>query len=175
MTPEDPFDLALTLLDRVAMRLERGDHGAPASRAVIQGVLGVWDDCCGEDGGGQLTVRVQRVFQAVAFPVEQAQPRGGCFESTTVAHYVVELVACAPTQGDGGEPPSGEAITEAAQITLARATAMYLELLAWWAEMHGQMNDAQVRALEPLPETGGCVGYQVQVLADLGSPCPFPA
>lgn len=177
MRPDDPFDVGLDLLERAVNRMEDKGVGAPDRRAVVQGTLATWDDCCGGDNGGQLTVRLARLYQSVTFPVEQAgAPRGNCFEAANAARYIVELTACTP--GDvtpGGDSPTADAMTASAQETLARATVMYQAMLQWWADMAARMAEAWVGALEPLPEQTGCTGYQIVVVAGLGSYCPDSA
>lgn len=124
--------------------------GSPA-RAYISYGLPAWDECC--EGGGQLVVAFSPpVFPTATFPALDTRTQD-C-GTTYVLPLVVELLRCAPTLDDDGEPPSTEDLQNAAVALTGDAWAL---LRAVQCAL-GTAYDGLITSLTPLPASGGCAG-----------------
>jgi hypothetical protein len=166
------WDVARLILDAAKDGLAAAGLSAPDRSIVVAGSNPAWDDCC----PGQMTVHLARAFLTDDFPNETRQVRAvGCGEATLGADYLVQVVACAPSSGARGAAPAAELLDAHAQETLLRSYAVLRGLMCW-AGTYGAGDPwggpALVRNLEPIGETGGCVGYLIRVSVALEPICP---
>jgi hypothetical protein len=145
-----------------------------ARACVVPGAAIAWDDCC-----GQLAVAVSRTYLSDNFPLEFAagpQQLGAgspCGPAWLVAELAVQVVRCAPTLDDAGNPPSCIALDTSAQETLADAWLVRRAVTCRLAQLADvdQLVDYRVGAQLLLGPEGACVGSQLPVLVCLDNAC----
>ena len=168
------WDAAQDLLAAAEDGLTAAGLTPPPRVYVVAGVNPAWDACC----PGQMTVRLARLFPTTAFPVELPPARLiGCESPTLAGEYLVEIVACAPSSDDRGDPPDAAALDAHARETLLWSYAAMRGLLCRAGQTDDRFDGPSivVRALEPIGEQGGCVGYLIRVLVALEQVCPCAA
>ena len=167
------WDVARDLLAAAEDGLVSAGLAPPPRVHVVAGVNPAWDSCC----PGQMTARLARTFFTTAFPAEVAVAQlARCSSATLAGEYLVEIVACAPSSSDQGDPPTAEALDVHARETLLWSYAALRGLLCWASERGAadpfEDLSAVVRALEPIGEQGGCIGYLIRVVVALEETCP---
>lgn len=154
LTGTDVFHvIALRLQDVITAALSTPVESAGVTPGAI-----AWDKCdC-----GMLRLSVQRTFFYESFPSELGAVINGCEVAQFAADIVIQIIRCAPSPGEQGEPPSTAALAASAQQVSIDAyeamTAVLCELqdMASADEIDGYL----VRSSTSQGPSGGCVGSQ---------------
>lgn len=177
--PDELYVLATDVLDAAAQALravyplpEGEVEGGPLDLmpqmvCVVPGPP-VFDACC----VGMLTAHVESVVPTYAFP-QQAGATLPCVPPESAVTVVVTGARCTPTQGTGpaGGPGCAELdpVARAVGVDAWAAWAGVLALLQAWNEVHDR--EGVIVGLTPLPEAGGCVGWELRVTVTVDG-CP---
>lgn len=155
----DLYDLASDILAAVEDHYLTEGVDLPGRRYVTDG-LPAWD--C-----DQVTVRVTRTFGIAGdVRVEAASILGPLV--LTAADVEVQVVRCAPTVDDSGDPPAPEAIADSAEAVLNDADLVRAALLeAYKAGDLGGCQGAALLGWTPAGPEGGLVGGATLVRLDL--------
>lgn len=94
------YNVASFLLDCAVAGLNTTTLKAPARQVVMVGEMAAWDNCC----DGQVTVVVTQVYPSSTFPDYDVRI-AACGSAYTVINADIEVVRCAPTLDDRGNPP----------------------------------------------------------------------
>jgi len=150
------YGLAHTLLQCARFELDACD--APPTRTYVTTGEIVWDDCCAD--GGQLVVSIKRTFNTDTFPATVATPLV-CQNWEAAADLEVQIVRCAPTYNDDGEPPTTEQLNESALLVINDAAAVRRGVTCCLLSMLDagvEITDAIVNEQSFVGPQGGCVG-----------------
>jgi hypothetical protein len=151
------FDAAQSILDCVIEALDASVNQTPR-RAYISIGEPAWDDCCDGAGGGQLVVWWANVYPSRAFPDADVGPVN-CHAPFTAVQFNVEIVRCAPSSDENGEPPSVAALMASAEETMADARAVWRGIVCCLRTHDIDDNWASIiESQVPTGPEGGCVG-----------------
>lgn len=146
------FDIARGLLNEVEIELGDTIGGTPPRSCVLAGEV-VWDECC--EAGGQLWVRITRVYPASDFPLQDVDA-SNCW-GAYAADLEVGILRCAPT-----DEPTCEDLELSAHQTyeegnvLRRAVLCYLRGLT--RDYTSGIENVLIGELTVLGPEGGCIG-----------------
>lgn len=181
VTTADPlavYRIAERLRECVAERLLDTPEGAPARSCVIAGAI-AWDDCeC-----GQLVVSMRRAYFSTNFPNEAPSPPapagyGPCGPPLMVAEYGISILRCAPSGGEGPEPPTCAELSTAAQSAAEDAWAVrwgaHCCLKSWRGSNDPEVGitDYVFRGQPFVGPMGMCQGSELTVLVGIINACP---
>jgi hypothetical protein len=174
-----PGAFALVAARLVAGIQERLDP--PAGRAgLVPGAEIAWDAC---DCDGQLAVAIGPVYPSVAFPTpatgrDAPGGRSPCDVPLQVATLTVQLARCVPGPDDQGNPPTDEALTQAAtdlehdRWTSWQAVRCVLDGLKRLGDQPGDgIDDWHWTDTTTLGPTGGCAAIEHHLLVALLTDC----
>jgi hypothetical protein len=169
------YETAHGILHAIIDALEDAETGVPDRACVVPGSNVAWDQCdC-----GQLAVVVTRSFPSVTFPQEASAAATASFAGNcvplVVAEITISLVRCVPGPTDAGDPPSCEALSEAARLQEIDAhavrTAVQCHLVAEETE-HRRITNFVIRGQQRVGPEGGCAGSELLVTVGKIDACP---
>lgn len=159
--------------------LENTPEGTPDRSCVVAGQI-AWDDCeC-----GQLIVSIGRNFFSSNFPTEGNTPPAppgnarGCGPPLLVAEFIVSILRCAPSGGEGPAPPACSELDTAAQSAVHDAWAVRWGVhccLKSWAGSNDQevsIADFILRGQSFVGPQGMCMGSELNVVVGIINACP---
>lgn len=112
------YTIAHDALDAVKEQLAEGLGGVPARSCVVPGAI-AWDEC---DTCGQLAIAAQRIFPTTNFPTEDNTSSSQCGSAAFLGiDFTVQIIRCAPTIDESGNPPSCDALDRCAKIVMQDA------------------------------------------------------
>lgn len=165
------FDLAAHLLECACLQL---GETCPDRACVVPGQQVAWDNCCGGEKGGQLTVNVARLYSSRQFPdIDQGRP-ANCVAPIMVVQYNITILRCSPTQNDRGNPPPCDALSANAELILRDLELVRLGVACCLldedaaSQLVGQPYSWVFGDSATLGPEGGCAGSQL--IAFVGMP-----
>jgi hypothetical protein len=165
-SPAAFHELAQALVDAIADELDP----EPGRVCVVPGEI-AWDTC-GCDG--MLAASLRRQFLTSSFPAEaSAQIGSPCDAADLAADIIVQVVRCAPTPDDEGNPPSCEQLEEAAlQVAVDAWNMRRAAYCALAALRRTRMVEAfRLTGQAVLGPQGGCVAVQLGVTVAVSGGC----
>jgi hypothetical protein len=172
------FELAEHLRDCILPYLAMTTKGVPDRVCILTGEV-AWDDCeC-----GQLAVSLDTQYESATFPEPWTGSENGgtrkCGAPLFVYQYTVSMLRCSPI-GDEDAPPSCEALSAAARVTVEDAWSVRTGLMCCMCA--GTTRTDGVKLFErywvgPQIEVGaqgGCQGSAITVsigVTNGGYPC----
>lgn len=160
------YDLAAHLLECVALRL---GPRSPARACVVPGTEVSFENCCGSDQGGQLTINVISTYPSRIFPdPDRGQPQN-CPPPYIVAQYGVTLLRCTPV-GSGTKAPTCEQLDANAQLTMRDQEEVQAGVICCLQDedtittLIGQQIVWVLNDQATIGPQGGCAGSQQLVL-----------
>ena len=167
------FTLALeAVLASVRGKLTATPTGWPSSARsyLVPGAL-AWDDCqC-----GLLAIEWQTANYTAVFPNPRPILADGC-KPYLALQLLVTVLRCAPNPNDRGEPPTPEALHDAAIVNLDDVEAVLLGTseAASTLESNHVILEYSLGQVAPAGPQGGCVGVTQQIylgFANRWGPC----
>lgn len=140
-------------------------------RLAIEPGQVAWDHCSAfitaddENVNGQAWVRDTNQYPYTVFPTQAASARPCGFPQALMIE--MGIVRCAPEPDDKGNPPSGDALTDAAQARRIDGAALLYAVCCASATDAFANTSILVGNLQPLGPQGGCVGVTLHVVIDL--------
>ena len=130
-----------------------------------------WDTC---DCAGMLAITTSRLYLTQTFPAEAQGTGSPCDGGDLAVELQVQVVRCAPTPDEDGNPPTVEALhLAAAQLNadaweLRAGATCALRGLRRQREIEGY----RVGAVTTIGPEGGCVAVALPLLVALDGTCP---
>lgn len=150
--------------------------GCPC-RAYVSPGSPAFDDCCdscsGDEAGGQLTVHVEDVFTSDNFP-SRTTVIFPCRPASYVGTFVVTVARCVPTMDEKGDPPTPQEMDAASRKIMIDQQAVLDALsccLPDFPPAGKRKRRASLAGFRVIPESGGCMGFEVRINVDLGAIC----
>jgi hypothetical protein len=157
------FDLATIILECSKSALEEDCGYAPDRACVIVGPI-PWDDCC----AGQLYVTVDRVYGSLTFPDEALVPNT-CVVPFTAVDFTVQLMQCAVTPSDDGDPPTCKELAASAKSVYSNARALWKGVQCCLFEQRDTYE--HVMRNQIFIGDGACIGSQLSVTVGINDGC----
>lgn len=130
-----------------------------------------WDNCCDDDtGGGQLYLRVIRVYPSSSFP--RVDDIGACGAGMVAAQLAIGTVRCAHSIDSEGEAPTAEEMTGDLLNELDDMVLLY-EALSKTEDVPGVIR-AALGTWQPTGVQGGCAGGEWTFTIALSGLCWVP-
>ena len=109
------YDVMTTLVSALVADLATTGGGPVERYGIVPGDI-AWDDCC-----GMLAMSLTRQFPSETFPqTASVVPRvTPCELPWLVGVVTMQVVRCAPTMDETGNPPTVDALDEAARLLVA--------------------------------------------------------
>lgn len=153
----------------LASRMEQAIYAelsvTPARHGVVPGAI-AWDACdC-----GLLAVSVGQIYPTEQFPnPAQARVGNGCDAPWEAAEIIMQVVRCAPTADEIGNPPTVAALDASAQEILRDAYEMMRAVSITLCEMNEarEIADFLMRPLTPQGPSGACGGNELRAFVSL--------
>jgi hypothetical protein len=167
------FTLALeAVLASVRGKLTATPTGWPSSARsyLVPGAL-AWDDCqC-----GLLAIEWQTANYTAVFPNPRPILADGC-KPYLALQLLVTVLRCAPNPNDRGEPPTAEALHDAAIVNLDDVEAVLLGTSEATSTLESNhvILEYSLGQVAPAGPQGGCVGVTQQIylgFANRWGPC----
>lgn len=174
------YGIAQVILNCALDALTDTIGGQPPRACVITGAI-AWDNCeC-----GQLIVSLTSSYPSSNFPTPAANTAtqfgaGRCGQPVTVYGLTISMLRCVPISDDQGNPPTCEALGEAALVAVQDASAIRDGVLCCLSSMLREKDDAgtpvitgfAVQNQDFTGAQGMCGGSQMTLQFGLLNYCP---
>jgi hypothetical protein len=162
------YQIAAKILADVAAAIAEGPTPTVSRIGVVPGEI-AWDGC---EDCGQLVISLTRVFLSDAFPTEASvTPQGNCASAWLCGSFTLQLIRCAPTPDERGNPPTATALDSCAYVLMTdSATIMNTvpcTLQAMQTDPTQTIEDYVVIQQLPVGPLGACVGSQLDVIVSV--------
>lgn len=153
----------------VAAALEQAIYAeldvTPSRHGVVPGAI-AWDECdC-----GLLAVSVGQIYLTEQFP-DPALRRisNACDAPWEAAEIIMQVVRCAPTPDDNGNPPTVAELDASAREILRDAYEMMRAVSVKLCQMNEarEISDFILRPLNPQGPSGACGGNELRAVVSL--------
>ena len=125
---------------------------------------------CDEGSNGELSIHLQRVYDADSQTLDEVQRVRPCRGGVTAAHFRIVLARCKPIIDERGEMPSHDVITQYAEDQMRDVDLLWGSLVCC-ADFPVRVDDVSVDLSEP----GTCSLIYADVTVEVRVPPPPPS